>query len=238
LTKSFAKLSQRLEKLPSIIAAPETQLPNFEYSRVFKESFHVVDNYQGKTSQVWERLTKDLPRLTAKGPINLLFAGFAFEQMDLAQTISSSPFADKINMIAHAQWGYSTHILEDSFQGRSLNLYVVTDCFDPSILAGQGLGSKGSEVEHFKKLKAIIEKEPNVKGHTIDEPIIYSLKDMISIALDAGERSQNREDFNKVYSSIDYRGACGTYKVRDKKSERTVYLGKWEGKKLKPIATL
>lgn len=237
LTKTFSKLSQRLN-LPSIIAAPETQLANFEYSRVYKEAFNVVGNYQGITSQVWEGLTKDLPKLCAKGPINLLFAGFAFEQMDLAKTISSSPFAEKINMVAHAQWGYSIRLLEDSLPAQIPNLYVVTDCFDPSILVAQGLSSKGSEVEIFQKLKAIIEKEPNVKGHSIDEPIIYSLKDMISIALDAGERSQNRDDFNRIYSSIEYRGACGTYKVKDKKSERNVYLGKWEEKKLKPIATL
>jgi len=237
LTRSFTKLNQRLN-LPSVIAAPETQLPNFEYSRVYKEAFNVVGNYQGKTSLVWDGLTKDLPKLTATGPINLLFAGFAFEQMDLAQTISSSSFAEKINMVAHAQWGYSIRLLEDSLPNSVPNFYVVTDCFNPSVLAEQGFGSNDLEMERFKKLKAVIEKEPVLKGQSICEPIIFSLKDMISIALEAGERSQNREDFNRVYSSVDYRGACGNYKVRDKKSERNVYLGKWEGKKLKPIATL
>ncbi len=237
LKKTFQKVSKRFDS-PSIVVVPDASLTNFEYARIYQEAFNVVKTYRGTTAQIWLDLKKDLPTLTLKNNLNILFSGYAFEQTDLIHLIESVPSANKVNMIAHPQWNYCSGFLSHSLTKKARNLYIVSDYFDTAKLDSHGFSISTEERDSFKRLKNRISKEPKIKGNSIDEPIVYVLKDMISIALDAAEKSQSREEFSKAYSSLSYRGASGTYHVKDKKSERRIYLGKWEGQFVKPLMAL
>lgn len=224
---------------PSLVLVPETFLTNLEYARIYEQSFNVVKTYRGTTAQIWQDLNEKLSALTKIEEVNVLFAGFGFEQLELVQLISSKSYPRQVNLFGHAQWNYCKPQLAAHLSKNVNNFYVFSDYFNPETLASySGFAVEPETIKDFKELKVIVKNEPAVKGINIDEPIIYVLKDMISIALAAAEKSQNRKEFNKNYSNHDHIGSVSSYHIVGKKSERKVYLGKWDGKLMKPVTTL
>ncbi len=237
LKRSLSTLRKRFDH-PSIVLVPETFLTNLEYARIYEQTFNVIKTYRGTTSQIWQELSGTLPTLTEKEEVNILFAGFAFEQLELVQLVSSKAYANKVNLIGHVQWNYCEPQLEAHLSTSVNNFYVFSDYFNPEKLAAFGFPVSVETVNAFKELRNVVNNEPAVKGNSIDEPIIYVLKDMIAIALNAAEISQNRDEFNKKYSSQNYVGTASSYHIVAKKPERKVYLGKWDGKSIQPLTTL
>lgn len=237
LSQSFAKLRQKFNH-SSILISSENYLTNFEYSRIYQQNFNVVKTYKGVTAQVWKELAADLPNLVKNSDINILFTGFAFEQMDLIQLINSGSYKHKIHFIGHSQWGYSHKILEASLPETVQNLFVVTDYFDSQKLSENGYSLAKETIEGFKTFNLEVIKEPKIKGQDINEPIIFVLKDMISIVLEAAEKSTSRAEFNKNYSTLSYNGSAAEYRINNKTSARKVYQGTWENKTMKPLGTL
>ncbi|MBI2603195.1 MAG: hypothetical protein HYW48_09070 [Deltaproteobacteria bacterium] len=237
LNRGFSVLQKEFDR-PSFVVMPQTFLTNFEYARIYEETFDVVATFRGSTDHIWEKLEDHLRSFSKKGMVNVLLAGFLFEQMDLVQLLSQSPFAEKVNLIAHAQWNYCPSLLSSSLAGKQPRLYVVSDYFDPPMLAAHGLPEEKEIINRFANLKLALGREPELQGQSLDEPVVYVLKDMISIALDVAERSGNREEFNTNYSTLTFRGAAAVYRVNDKKTKKRIYLGKWEGNAIKPLTEL
>lgn len=237
LVRNFAKLKERFNS-PSIVIASKNFLPNFEYTKVYQEAFNVVKTYNGTSSEIWNDLNQDLPKFVEKSEINVLFAGFAFEQIELVQLIRSRPYADKVRFISHSQWNFCPRLLSVSLNEKMDQFFVVSDYFNTKDLKENGFTVHDDSVKKFENLKKFLEKEPIVQGHVIDEPVVYVLYDMISMALRVAEESASKEEFNKKMSNVTYHGAAGTYQVENRKSQRKVYMGTWDGKNIKPLITL
>ncbi len=236
LVRAMKELQNRDEfRNPSIVLLPETFLPNFEYETTFRKAFDVIETFRGTTVKIWNSLQGKLADLTLDGDLNILFAGFAFEQMDLVKLIGSTPYTKKIKMIGHAQWNYCPKLLAAVRSADVSNFYVISDYFNVSDLPADSFPVSQESLKKHLHFREILESEPPVEGQSIEEPVVYVLKDMISMGLKAAETSKDRTDFNKVYSTQKFQGSAGTFQIKDKVSDRPIYLGKWGGKKFDPI---
>jgi hypothetical protein len=220
---------------PSIVLMPESFLPNYEYEKIFREAFDVKATLKGKSSETWEKLEENLSKVPKSQITNILFAGFAFEQMEIAARLSTGAFADQIRIIAHSQWNYCPQILAASLAKNAKNIFVITDYFDVPVLSEINEKPSGVSLEAYHRLNKNLASAPKINGHSPEEPIVYVLRDMIAYALEVAENSKNRDDFGLKYGSGQYEGASGTYKFKDRVSTRKVYLGKWDSNRIKPI---
>ena len=109
---------------PSIILAPRTALTNFEFNRIYQETFQVLASLRGQALKMWGKLEALLKEHTKKGKVNILLGGYAFEQMDLVVFLNKSPFRDKVNFIANPQWNYNPTNLSINLTPETNNFYV------------------------------------------------------------------------------------------------------------------
>ena len=229
LKASFKALSKKIGAR-SIVIMPETFLPNFEYERLFREAFHVVETFRGSTAQVWPKIKEGLATLTKNGSINILFAGFAFEHVDLVKLLGESSFAGKVNLIGHSQWVYNEVFLQGMMPTEIQNFLAVSDYMDLARSVPKELSPSPQSITSHTAFKAALKNAQTTEDQTLDEPIVYVLKDMITLALIAAEKSSTRDDFNKHYSTCELAGASGDIKINNKKSYRKVYLERWKNK--------
>ncbi|MFK7824494.1 MAG: hypothetical protein AB8G05_10065 [Oligoflexales bacterium] len=236
LLQKYKEIAQTKEfSNPSIVLLPETFLPNYEYEKLYRKAFKVTDTLKGNSSELWQKLEDQLKKSPENQIINVLFAGFAFEQMELAAMLSTGSYADRIKIIAHSQWYYCHKILGENFTKNSKNIYVVTDYFDVPVLPQIKEEPPTFSLAAYDSLNKILTSAPKIKGNSPEEPIVYVLRDMIAYALEVAENSKDRVEFGYKYGSGQYEGASGFYEFKDKVSTRKVYLGKWDNDRIKPI---
>ena len=246
MATSHNQMAEKLRKLakepdfgnPSIVVLPETQLSNFEYAKAYQSAFNVVETVKGHSDDIWTKLESSLKQLTVKSPVNVLMAGFAYEQMDLAERLSSGPLAQKIRIIAPPQWNYCPRLLGTTLSSKHLNLYIVSDYYNVSELPDIKVSVAKPSLDAFHGLSEVLSKEAKIKGHDPNEPIVYVLMDMIRYALQLAEKARDRVEFNHLMGNGSHHGASGNYQFNDKISKRKVYLGKWDRTKTRPIKEL
>jgi hypothetical protein len=227
LKASFKALAKKLGPR-SIVIMPETFLPNFEYERLYQEVFEVLETHRGSSVQVWPKIKDSLPILTRDGSVNILFAGLAFEQADLLKLLCESAFAGKVNLIGHSQWVYNEVFLRGTIPAEVNNFLAVSDYIDLAKPAAKKMVASRQSIAAHSEFKATLKKAQSSEDQTLDEPIVYLLKDMISIALAAAEKSTTREEYNRHYSNCDISGTSGHLKIKSKKPNRKVYLERWK----------
>ena len=229
LAANHDDLEKALESLkkdfnhPSVVLAPRTALTNFEFNRIFEEVFDVLASLRGQAIKMWEKLEIFLEEHTQNGKVNILLGGYAFEQMDLVVFLNKTPFRDKVNFIANPQWNYNPTSLGLNLTQDMDNFYLFSDYFEPEDLASDS---------PYRLLSEKVAKEPMIDGRSINEPIVYALTDMFSIALEQAEHAESRADYGKRMASYQHQGVLGNYDIKDHYSTRKVYLGKWTGKKI------
>lgn len=222
----------------TIIVSTPTSMVNFEYANLCSKVFNVTETLSGSNAEIIKQLQGLLDGLKPQEKINLFFAGYSFEQIEILALLQKHAKFNQINMIGNGQWTYSPHIMREKLSPSVSNLYVVSDYFDQDEIIKFGdLGALQNKAK-FESLKGLVGKKPIVKGHYLDEPILYVLKDMISIALLAAEKSSNRREFIHHMKNQKYEGASGTYHIRSGIPEKKVYLGKWNNSKMIPIKSL
>lgn len=229
LAANHDDLEKALESLkkdfnhPSVVLAPRTALTNFEFNRIFQEAFQVVASLRGQAIKMWGKLEDLLKEHTKKGKVNILLGGYAFEQMDLVVFLNKTPFRDKINFIANPQWNYNPTSLGLNLPSDVDNFYLFSDYFEPDLLTPDS---------PYKLFSGKVAKEPKIDGRSINEPIVYALTDMFSIALEHAELSESKEEYAKNMKNYQHQGLLGSYNISAHHSTRKVYLGKWTGKKI------
>ncbi|MFK7823623.1 MAG: ABC transporter substrate-binding protein [Oligoflexales bacterium] len=235
MMNSFDILSEKMKLLakqkdfvnPSILITPKTYLANYEYDRIFREAFNVVETIS-EQKDVSKKIENKIKNLNGYDKINILLSGFAFEQVDLVKSLTQGKIADKINILVHSQWTYCLDILSATINDDAKNFYFISDHFE----------SLGNSVKLRLELSQILDKESALTGEDLNQPIVYVLRDMIAYILMLAESSKDRNEFLRKARSGKTVGVSGVYSFTDGKPEREVFLGKWVKGKIIPIRRL
>ncbi|MFK7827873.1 MAG: hypothetical protein AB8G05_27240 [Oligoflexales bacterium] len=245
MMNSFDALAEKMKLIakvdefanPSIIVSPKTYLANYEYHRVFKESFDVIDTISD-LKDVIKNIEKTVMAYKGKGKVNILLSGFAFELVDLVKNLTQGKIAEKINIIAHSQWTYCPDILSAIINADARNFYFISDHFEAHKDSSSRLPFLSGAMKQRSEFSQLLEKESVLTGEDLNQPIVYVLRDMIAYVLKVAESSKDRNDFLRKSRFGATIGVSGKYSFHDGISEREVFLGKWIKGKIKPVRQL
>ena len=227
------KLARKRFDYPSITVLDEAQLTSLEYERIFKEAFDVKASFLGATAEILDKIKDKINEIKAP-KINIFMSGYGLSQMDVVNHLAAT-FGDKLNFIVHSQWSFCEMLLAEGLKPHVKNLYAISDYANPVGFAGTGIGLSQEVSANNSRLKDLLSK---VESKGIDEPVIYVMRDMLHISLEAAEASATREEYLKKIRNVEFKGYSDDHMIIEGTVRKRVFLLKWHGKGFKPVEVL